>query len=323
LRRRAAVAIVLATASALLACNAILGNSDGTYVPPTEGGVGDVSPTDSGPDVQSSSDGGGDSSTPDVDAAAADGPRGTGRRQLLLDVVAEVMAGYVLCTDFGSDPNASPSSFVTGGDSVTDGQAALSLTAETSVSPPLSMLATTNATDAAALQSLVTEPLVANDGSYAIPSYIAFDLLVSSKCQAAPGGNGIETFVVYKLGTSGIYAEIDLTLTSTGYNLYTSTATADAGILYPRAFPFSVNSIPFGTWAAIRLDFGPIDAGAATVTLSVNESQLGSVTLSTKGESTPPFDPTVGEVHLGISTFDDTPECTAYYDNFVIGSLLR
>jgi hypothetical protein len=307
----------------LLACNAILGNSDGTYVPPTEGGVGDVSPTDSGADVQSSSDSGGDSSTPDVDAAAADGPVVPDAGQGDGSFCSTVMAGYVLCTDFGSDPNASPSSFVTGGATVTDGQAALGLNAETSVSPPLSMLAMTNATDAAALQSLVTEPLVANEGAYAIPSYIAFELLVSSKCQAAPSGNGIDTFVFYKLGTSGIYAEIDLTLTSTGYNLYTSTATADAGILYPRAFPFSVNSIPFGTWAAIRLDFGPIDAGAATVTLSVNESQLGSVTLSTKGESTPPFDPTVAEVHLGISTFDDTPECTAYYDNFVIGSLLR
>jgi hypothetical protein len=320
LRRRAAVAIVLAAVSASLACNAILGNADGIYVQ-TDGGGGDVLPTDSAAELAPSSDAGSDGATPDADAAAPDGPVVSDAQQGDGTFCSTVTPGYVFCADFGSNPNASPVSFVTGGDTVTDGQATIGLTAETSVSPPLSMLAMTAATDASP-QAVITEPLASSDGGLAIPSYIAFDLLVEGTCQPAAGGAAGATLVFYKLGTAGVYAEIDLTLNEPGYVLHTSTATVDAGILSPASQTFSVSAIPFGAWAAVRLDFAPSDAGAATVTLSANQVPLGSTTLSTAGTSTPPFDPTVGEVHLGIGTFRDTAACTAYYDNFVIGALL-
>ena len=327
MRRRAAIAIVLGAVSASLACNALLGNSDGIYVQ-TDGGGGDVSPTDgaadvsqtdSAADVTSSSDAGSDGGAPDADAAPPDSPAASDAGQGDGNFCSTVTPGYLLCTDFGSDPDASPAIFVTGGATVVDG--AVGLTAEASVSPPLSMLAMTSATDASA-QALITEPLASGDGGFAIPSYIAFDLIVGGTCQPTAGAGAGVTFVFYKLGTAGIYAEVDLTLTDTGYELNTTTYTVDAGILYPGSQTFSVSSIPFGAWAAIRLDFGPSDAGVATATLSVNQARLGSVTLSSKGESTPPFDPTVGEVHLGLGAFKATAACTAYYDNFVIGALL-
>jgi len=319
LRRRAAIAVVLGAVSASLACNAILGNSDGSFVQSDGGGGGDVSPTDGAADVTSSNEAGSDGSAPDADAVPPDSPA-------ILDAEAgdgtfcsTVMPGSVVCTDFGSNPIQSPAAFVTGGATVVEG--ILELTADASVSPPLSMLSITGATDASA-QALITEPL-ASDGGFAIPSYVAFELLVGdAACLPTAGGGSGVTFVFYKLGVGGIYTEIDLTLTESGYELNSAIFTADAGVIYPGSQTFMASTIPFGEWAGIRLDFGPSDAGVATATLSVNQAQLGSVTLSTKGLSTPSFNPAAGEVHLGNGAFKPTSACTAYYDNFVVGALL-